>query len=141
MSLRTVGGLVLLLLGLVPTARGIDPGRASGHVLIDGERIVLREAAAHLHRGAADRLLPRPELRIVLADNEIPQAALAGLEPLPVLGLARAGRLRGLLLRLDPDDATTLTVTLLAAATASVRRPRDCSAKCTSAHRCSATDD
>ncbi len=101
------------LLTVGPTAAAIDPGHASGYVEIDGERIELREAFAHLHRNAEGLLSFTPELRIVLADREVPQFSLAGLEALPVLELARTGQVRGLLIRLDPDESGTVQLTLL----------------------------
>jgi hypothetical protein len=106
---------VFFLLAVVPTATAIDPGRASGYVSTDGERIELREAFAHLHRNADGRLPFTPELRILLADREVPQSSLAGLEALPVLELARTGQVRGLLIRLDPDEPGAVQVTLLVA--------------------------
>ena len=101
------------MLTVIPTAAAIDPGRATGYVEIEGERIELREAFAHLHHNADGRLSFTPELRIVLADREVPQSSLAGLEALPVLELARTGQVRGLLIRLDPDEPGTVQVTLL----------------------------
>jgi hypothetical protein len=73
----------------------------------------LNEAHAQLHRHPTAEPRHRPELRILLADREVPQDSLAGEDPLPVLELARAGLVRGLLLRLDPDDPDTVTITLL----------------------------
>lgn len=105
---------LLLTLAVIPTAAAIDPGRAAGYLEVDGERVELREAFAHLHRNADGRLPFTPELRIVLADREVPQSSLAGLQALPVLELARTGRVRGLLIRLDPDEPGTVQVTLLA---------------------------
>lgn len=102
-SMLAIASLVFFLLAVVPSASAIDPGRAWGYVEIAGERIELREAFAQLHRDPGGRLSFAPELRIVLADREVPQASLAGLEALPVLGLARAGEVRGLLIRLDPN--------------------------------------
>ena len=113
-SMLAIASLVFFLLSVMPTAAAIDPGRVTGYVQIDGERIELREAFAHLHRNPAGELPFTPELRVVLADREIPQESLAGLEALPVLELARTGRVRGLLIRLDPDDPGTLLITLLA---------------------------
>ena len=112
-SARAVASLVFLLLAVVPTAAAIDPGHATGYLEIDGERIELREAFAHLHRNPEGRLPFTPELRVVLADREVPQASLEGLETLPVLDLARAGDVRGLLVRLDPDVPGVALVTLL----------------------------
>ena len=108
-----VASLVFFLLAVVPTAAAIDPGQATGYLETDGERIELREAFAHLHRNPDGRLPFTPELRIVLADREVPQASLAGLEALQVLDLARAGEVRGLLIRLDPDVPDVALVTLL----------------------------
>lgn len=101
------------LLALSPIAAAIDPGRASGYVEIEGKRIELREAFAHLHGNAEGRLAFTPELRLVLADREVPQSSLAGLESLPVIELARTGQVRGLLIRLDPDEPGTVQLTLL----------------------------
>ena len=112
-SMLAIASLVFFLLAVIPTAAAIDPGRATGYVEIDGERVELREAYAHLHGNVDGRLPFTPELRIVLTDLEIPQASLAGLESLPVLELARAGKVHGLLIRLDPDVPGTVLVTLL----------------------------
>jgi hypothetical protein len=113
-SMLAIASLVFFLLSVMPTAAAIDPGRVTGYVQVDGERIELREAFAHLHRNPAGELPFTPELRVVLADREIRQESLAGLEALPVLELARTGQVRGLLIRLDPDDPGTLLITLLA---------------------------
>lgn len=112
-SALAIASLVLLLLSFVPEAVAIDPGRASGFMTAGSERVALREAYALLHAGHDRGSEFSPELRLVLADREIPQASLAGTNPLPVLELARTGKVRGLLIRLDPDDADTLRVTLL----------------------------
>ena len=127
-----VVSLVFLLLAFVPTAGAIDPGRVSGHVAIDGERIELHQAYAHLHPNAEGRLPFTPELRIVLADREVPQESLRGLDALPVLDLARAGRVRGLLLRLAPGDPGTVVLVVLDA-----QRPTGLRAR---SHRYSAAD-
>ena len=81
---------------------------------MNGQAITLTQAYAHLHDNA-EGLLDRPrELRLLLVDREVPQAALAGLAPLTTLApLVRAGRLQGLLLRLDPEDQRRLELTLL----------------------------
>jgi len=113
-SMLAIASLVFFLLSVLPIAAAIDPGRVTGYVQVDGEHIELREAFAHLHSNPAGRLPFTPELRLVLADREIPQQSLAGLEALPVLELARTGQVRGLLIRLDPDDPGNLFITLLA---------------------------
>lgn len=80
---------------------------------MNGQTITLNQAYAHLHDNA-ERLLDRPrELRLLLVDREVPQEALAGLPPLPVEKMARAGQLQGLLFKLDPDNLRCLEVTLL----------------------------
>lgn len=43
-SALAVASLVFFLLAVVPTAAAIDPGQATGHLQIDGERIEAREA-------------------------------------------------------------------------------------------------
>jgi hypothetical protein len=122
-SALAVASLVLFLLAVIPSAAAIDPGRAEGWVELDGERVELPEAYAHLHPNREGRLPYTPELRIALADREIPQESLRGLDELPVLGLAAAGRVRGLLLRLDPDEPGTLSITLLAPASGGHESP------------------
>jgi len=94
-------GLSLLLWPLLP-AHAIDPGRAKGFLQAGAERVPIVEALAHFHDNA-EGLLDRPrELRILLADREVPQEALAGID-FPMVGeMARDGRLRGLLIRVDP---------------------------------------
>ncbi len=106
--------LVWLCLSLPPSASAIDPGRVQGTLQVNGQAVALTQAYAHLHDNA-EKLLDRPrELRLLLTDREVPQAALAGLAPLTALEpLVRAGQLQGLLLRLDPKDHRRLELTLL----------------------------
>jgi hypothetical protein len=94
-------------------ALAIDPGRVRGSLQVNGQAITLTQAYAHLHDNA-EGLLDRPrELRLLLSDREVPQAALAGLPPLPVANLARDGQVQGLLLKLDPHDPRRLELALL----------------------------
>jgi hypothetical protein len=44
-----IASLVFFLLLAIPTAAAIDPGRADGYVRLNGARVELREAFAHLH--------------------------------------------------------------------------------------------
>ena len=107
--------LLALSLFLLPShaAFAIDPGTAQGSLQVDGVAIPLRHAFAHLHDNA-EKLLPRPkELRILLADRDVPQEALAGIAFLPLVRMAREGRVRGLLLRLDADQPKRGVLTVL----------------------------
>ena len=112
-SALAIVSLVFFLLSVVPTAAAIDPGRSTGYVQVDESRIELTEAFAHLHRGTGDAPPRADELRIVLADREIPQEALAGADAGRVIELARAGAVRGILIRLNPDDPGNVTLTVL----------------------------
>lgn len=94
-------------------ALAIDPGTVQGSLHVGGAAIPLQHAAVHLHDNA-EKLLDRPkELRILLADREVPQDALAGIAFLPVTQMAKEGKVRGLLLQLDPDNGRQVVVTLL----------------------------
>ena len=113
--MKSLGLLLSLLLSTIPAAFALDPGIAKGSLKVTGNDVPLKYAYAHLHDNA-EKLLDRPrELRIVLADREIPQEALAGLGLLPVMQIAREGKVRGLLLRLDPANSKQIVVTLLQA--------------------------
>jgi hypothetical protein len=108
---------VLLALSLflppLQAAFAIDPGTAQGSLQVDGVTIPLQHAFAHLHDNA-EKLLHRPqELRILLADRDVPQEALAGIAFLPLVRMAREGRVRGLLLQLDADQPARGVLTVL----------------------------
>lgn len=107
--------LLLLSFFLMPihAALAIDPGTAKGSLQVGGTNVPLKYSFAHLHDNA-EKLLDSPkELRIVLADREIPQEALAGIAFPPVMQMARDGKVRGLMLRLDPDNRKQVVVTVL----------------------------
>jgi len=107
--------LLSFLLAPIHAAFAIDAGTAKGTLTVTGTDIPLKYSYAHLHDNA-ENLLDRPrELRIVLADREIPQEALAGLAFPPVMQMAREGKVRGLLLRFDPANRKQIVVTLLQA--------------------------
>ena len=58
----------------------IDPGRVQGSLKVNDRAVALTQAYAHLHDNA-ERLLDRPqELRLLLADREVPPEAQAGPE-------------------------------------------------------------
>jgi hypothetical protein len=109
--------LLLLWLWLcttpLPYALAIDPGTAQGSLQVNQETIALTHSYAQRHDNA-EGLLDRPkELRIVITDREISQDTLRGIVFLPIEQMAREGRVRGLMVRLDPNDHHNLLVTLL----------------------------
>lgn len=104
---------LLVLLGPHPHSHALDPGTARGSLTVDGKVIAISSSHAHLHDNA-EGLLDRPkELRILLADREVPESALAGLAFLPVTEMAKEGKVRGLLLELDPARPNSAAITLL----------------------------
>ena len=115
---RPMKTLLLLVAWLVPLcvlnpAHAIDPGVAQGSLQVDGTAIPLKHAYVQLHDNA-EKLLDRPkELRILLADREVPQSALDGIAFLPATHMAREGKLRGLLIQLDPGNRKAAEITVL----------------------------
>src|SRR5262245_28668801 len=113
--MQTLLLLPVLLLAPFHAALAIDPGTVRGTLQVGAAAIPLKFAAAHLHDNA-EKLLDRPrEMRVVLADREVPQEALAGVAFPPVMQLAREGKVKGVLLRFDPGNRKHLLVTVLAA--------------------------
>ena len=105
--------LLALFLASFAATPAANPGTAKGSLQVGAETIPLKFAAAQMHDNA-EKLLDRPrELRIVLADREIPQDALSGIVSLPVAHMAREGKVKGLLLRVDPGNRRRVSVTLL----------------------------
>jgi hypothetical protein len=105
--------LLLLLISLPQAVLAIDPGRVQGSFQMNDKAITLTQAYALLHDNAEGLLDFPKELRLLLVDREVPQESLAGIGFLPVEQIAREGKVRGLLLRLDPNDHKHLLVTLL----------------------------
>lgn len=107
---------LLILLSLLSVACGqvfaIDPGTVQGSLKVNGNSVELRHAYAHLHDNA-EGVLEHKELRILVADKEVPASALAGLVFLPVQEMARQGQVRGLLIRLAPNNPNEVMVTIL----------------------------
>lgn len=91
----------------------IDPGVASGSLQVNEKKITLRHAYAHLHDNAEGLLDETEILRVLVTDREIPQNALDGIAFLPVMDLARQGRVQGLLFEMDPEDPNNVVMTLL----------------------------
>src|SRR5947207_858010 len=94
-------------------ASGIDPGTAKGTMRVGNDTITLTHAYAHLHDNAEGALDRPTELRVLITDHEVKQETLRGLVFLPVMTLAREGKVRGLLLRFHPGDLTRVDVTML----------------------------
>lgn len=111
--MKLLGLLLLLFAGLPPYAFAIDPGRVQGSLQVNDRAVALTQAYAHLHDNAEGLLDHPQELRLLLADREVPPEALAGIALPAVEQMAREGRLQGLLLKLDPNDHQRLEVTLL----------------------------
>jgi hypothetical protein len=109
--------IFLSVLCLIPwdrPAQAIDPGTAQGTLQVNEETIPLSQAYTHLHDNA-EGLLDRPkELRVLLVDREVPQETLAGISVVePLDEMVKDGRVRGLLLRMDPAANSYVLVTLL----------------------------
>lgn len=92
--------LIAASLALAP-AFAIDPGVARGELVVDGRTIPLTHAYAHHYDRIKGARVQR-ELRIVLADREMPQPLLAGAGMVALENLARTGGVRGVLLTADP---------------------------------------
>jgi hypothetical protein len=111
--MKSIALLVLLLMAWFQPVFALDPESVQGSLKVNEESVQLSKAYAHLHDNA-EGLLERPkELRILLADRAVPPGILVGIASLPALELAREGKLRGLLLQLDPNDHRNLDITLL----------------------------
>lgn len=91
----------------------IDPGIARGSLRVNEKNITLRHAYAHLHDNAEGLLDQTERLRVLVTDREVPPNALYGIAFLPVMDLARQGRVQGLLFEMDPDDPNNVVMTLL----------------------------
>lgn len=102
------GGLALA----AGPAFAIDPGRAAGRYNHDGADFKVTHAIALTVDNTEGFSDEGPGLR-VLSDREVPVSAICGLAFPPVWGMARDGKLEGLLLKLDPADKTSLVATIL----------------------------
>lgn len=90
-----------------------DPGTASGRYA-DGEvELTFSHAVALELDNAEDFRDSAREYRVLLSDRDVPVRALYGLAFPPVWTMARKGEVRGLLLAFDPEDRTSLQVTVL----------------------------
>jgi hypothetical protein len=95
-------------------ARAIDPGTAGGTLTVGADTVKLSYSYAHLHDNAEGWLDKPKELRILLADREVPLESLAGLNPFMTLSeMVRQNKIRGVLLRLDPANPNAIVATVL----------------------------
>ncbi len=105
--------LIVVMIHSFAPAPAIDPGVAEGSLQINQKKITLRHAYAHLHDNA-EKLLDHPkELRLLLTDREVPPDALVGIAFLPVIDLAKQGRIQGLMFEMAPDNPNQVVMTLL----------------------------
>ena len=95
-------------------AFALDPGVASGGYKGEEGDIAVSQAVALAIDNAEGVGDFAAGLRVVLSDIEVPPSALTGLVFPPIRGLARDGKVRGLLLEFDPADRTKLFATVLA---------------------------
>lgn len=94
-------------------AFAIDPGRAEGRYNDDGVDFKVTHAIALAVDNAEGFSDEGEGLRVLLSDREVPISALYGLAFPPVWGMARDGKLQGLLLKFSPGDKTALVATIL----------------------------
>jgi hypothetical protein len=92
---------------------GIDPGVARGSLRVNEKTITLRHAYAHLHDNAEGLLDKTERFRVLFTDREVPANALDGIAFLPVMELAKQGRVQGLMFEMAPDDPDHVVMTLL----------------------------
>jgi hypothetical protein len=92
---------------------GIDPGVASGSLRVNEKNITLRHAYAHLHDNAEGLLDQSERFRVLFTDREVPSNALDGIAFVPVMELAKQGRVQGVMFEMAPDDPNNVVMTLL----------------------------
>lgn len=103
------------LLATTPLAWAIDPGIAEGTIVIGKTTVPLKTALAHAYDDA-EGLGEGPELRILLTDRPVAAGLLRGYGTSELETAAREGKLKGVLLRVDPKKPTgTVNGTLLLA--------------------------
>src|SRR5215475_1264855 len=108
--------LVLLLAPLFVTTHqeaAVNPGIVHGTLRVNEKNITLRHAYAHLHDNAEGLLEETERFRVLFTDREVPPNALDGIAFLPVMELAKQGRVQGLMFEMAPDDPDHVVMTLL----------------------------
>jgi len=114
MTTRLRNAATALLVALATSSNAADPASARGTATIAGERVTIAHAVA-VQRDNAEGLLDSPnELRIALTDRELAPEQLRGIVFLPATTLAIDGKVRGLLVRVDPANRNRANVTVLA---------------------------
>jgi hypothetical protein len=106
-----IGRRTLLAAGAALAARpafAIDPGKASGRYNDEGVDFKVTHAIALAVDNAEGFLDYDKGLRVLLSDREVPVSAICGLAFPPVWGMAQAGKLEGLLLKIDLADRNAL---------------------------------
>lgn len=92
----------------------IDLGTARGSITIGQESIVLKHSYAHLHDNAEGWLDTPKELRILITDRDVSRDVIAGMNPFFTLSeMVREGKVRGMLIRLDPAAPKSIVLTVL----------------------------
>ncbi len=115
MSPDRIGRRLVLAGGVALAARpafAIDPGVAKGGYKGDEGSFEVSRSVAMAIDGA-EGFDDDVRMRVVLSQTEVPPSALTGIAFPPVWGLARAGKVKGLLLGFDPADRTKVFVTIL----------------------------
>src|SRR5215471_728601 len=108
--------LVLLFAPLFVTTHqeaAVNPGVVHGSLRVNEKNIALRHAYAHLHDNAEGLLDGTERFRVLFTDREVPPDALDGIAFLPVMELAKQGRVQGLMFEMAPDDPDHVVMTLL----------------------------
>jgi hypothetical protein len=95
-------------------AFAIDPGVASGGYKDDETDVAFTHAIA-LERDNTEGLMDHARVyRVALTDREVPVSALYGQAFPPIWHMATRGQVKGVLIKIDPDDRTAIVVTVLA---------------------------
>jgi hypothetical protein len=102
MRLTASAVLTVLLAGAGPAA-ALDAGKADGSLSV-GQGVVELKTAYAVQYFNDEGLADGPELRILLADRKVDLDLLTGPTADAIERAARKGKLRGILLRLDPNQ-------------------------------------
>jgi hypothetical protein len=102
MRLATRAILIFVLAWAGPAA-AMDPGKADGDLTV-GQVVVELKTAYATEYSNDEGLADGPELRVLLADRKVDRDLLTGPSLAAIERVARGGKLRGILLRLDPKQ-------------------------------------